>query len=144
MRIRTPIDLGATIRDRRTKLGLAQGALALKVGVSRQWIVEVEKGKPRAEIGLLLRTIHALGITLMTETADPGKKSGGNAAVDIDSIVAAAREKRKGPRNSSPLWRAGSKAGKLGVAWFISSSKQRRWVGGSHSALSSTSWLCYP
>jgi HTH-type transcriptional regulator/antitoxin HipB len=95
MRIRTPTDLGAAIRDRRTKLGLAQGALAQKVDVSRQWIVEVEKGKPRAEIGLLLRTIQALGIALMTETADPGKKNGGNAAVDIDSIVAAARERRK-------------------------------------------------
>jgi hypothetical protein len=45
MRIRTPTDLGAAIRDRRTKLGLAQGALAQKVDVSRQWIVEVEKGQ---------------------------------------------------------------------------------------------------
>lgn len=50
MRIRTPVDLGALIRDRRTKLGLDQRSLAKKVGVSRQWIVEVEKGKPRAEI----------------------------------------------------------------------------------------------
>jgi y4mF family transcriptional regulator len=64
MRIRTPIDLGAVIRDRRTKLGLDQKSLAAKVGVSRQWIVEVEKGKPRAEIGLVLRTVEALGITL--------------------------------------------------------------------------------
>jgi HTH-type transcriptional regulator/antitoxin HipB len=64
MRIRTPVDLGALIRERRIKLGLDQRSLAQKVGVSRQWIVEVEKGKPRAEIGLLLRTIAALGISL--------------------------------------------------------------------------------
>jgi HTH-type transcriptional regulator/antitoxin HipB len=98
MRIRTPTDLGAMIRDRRTKLGLDQGTLSQKAGVSRQWIVEVEKGKPRAEIGLLLRTIQALGIALMTETATPGAtpgKSGGRAAVDIDAIVTAARERRK-------------------------------------------------
>lgn len=95
MRVRTPTDLGAAIRDRRTKLGLGQGALAEKVGVSRQWIVEVEKGKPRAEIGLLLRTIQALGIALMAEMTAPARKSGGSAAVDIDSIVAAARERRK-------------------------------------------------
>ena len=64
MRIRTPVDFGALIRDRRLKLGLDQKTLAEKVGVSRQWIVEVEKGKPRAEIGLVLRTLAALDIQL--------------------------------------------------------------------------------
>ena len=73
MRIRTPTDLGALIRDRRIKLGLDQQSLAQKVGVSRQWIVEVEKGKPRAEIGLLLRTIDALGIQL-TRTRNPRQR----------------------------------------------------------------------
>ena len=33
MRIKTPTDLGAVIRDRRTKLGLDQKSLAVKVGV---------------------------------------------------------------------------------------------------------------
>ena len=64
MRIRTPADLGALIRDRRTKLRFDQKSLAAKVGVSRQWIVEVEKGKPRAEIGLIVRTIDSIGIQL--------------------------------------------------------------------------------
>jgi HTH-type transcriptional regulator/antitoxin HipB len=94
MRIRTPIDLGAVIRDRRTKLGLDQKSLAAKAGVSRQWIVEVEKGKPRAEIGLVLRTVEALGITLASD--DPGKTAQkGPPPIDIDSIIAGAREKRK-------------------------------------------------
>jgi len=95
MRIRTPADLGALIRDRRIKLALDQQSLARKVGVSRQWIVEVEKGKARAEIGLLLRTIDALGIQLMTEEDVPGKKRQTAPEVDIDSIVAAARGERK-------------------------------------------------
>jgi HTH-type transcriptional regulator/antitoxin HipB len=101
MRIRTPADLGALIRDHRTSLGLDQKSLAQKVGVSRQWIVDVEKGKPRAEIGLLLRTIGALGIALDAEKEDPGRPKDTtlshavDAHVDIDSIVAAARKKRK-------------------------------------------------
>jgi HTH-type transcriptional regulator/antitoxin HipB len=101
MRIRTPTDLGALIRDRRTKLGLDQKSLAKKVGVSRQWIVEVEKGKPRAEVGLLLRTIDALGILLDADKGGPGKPKDTSAShrvdayVDIDSIVESARRKRK-------------------------------------------------
>jgi HTH-type transcriptional regulator/antitoxin HipB len=101
MRVRTPADLGALIRDRRTKLGLDQKSLAAKVGVSRQWIVEVEKGKPRAEIGLLLRALGALGLSLDAEKERPPKPKdksvshGVDAFVDIDSIVASARRKRK-------------------------------------------------
>jgi HTH-type transcriptional regulator / antitoxin HipB len=100
MRIRTPADLGGLIRDYRTKLGFDQKSLAQKVGVSRQWIV-VEKGKAGAPIGLLLRTIGALGIALDAEKENPTKpidkslSSSAEAPVDIDSIVDSARRKRK-------------------------------------------------
>lgn len=96
MRIRTPADLGATIRDHRVKLGMDQRSLAEKVGVGRQWIVEVEQGKTRAQIGLLLRTINVLGISLSVETTSTraSKKDDGPPSVDIDAIVSAARKKR--------------------------------------------------
>jgi len=73
MLTRTPADLGAFIRERRTKLGLDQRSLAQKVGISRKWIVEIEKGKPRAEIGLILRTLKALGVSI--ELTDGTTKS---------------------------------------------------------------------
>jgi HTH-type transcriptional regulator/antitoxin HipB len=95
MRIRTPIDLGAVIRDRRKKLQLDQKSLAAKVGVSRQWIIEVEKGKPGAEIGLVLRTIEALGINLEVDETRKVTAQTSPPPVDIDSIVAAARQRRK-------------------------------------------------
>ena len=96
MRIRTPAELGALIRDHRIRLKLDQKSLAEKVGVSRQWIVEVEKGKPRAEIGLSLRTMTALGIRLVPETESYGKaRVRAESTIDIDSIVAAARTKRR-------------------------------------------------
>jgi HTH-type transcriptional regulator/antitoxin HipB len=63
MRIRTPLELGAFLRDLRKKRGLDQGSLAREVGVSRQWIVALEKGKPGAPIGLVFRTLNALGIS---------------------------------------------------------------------------------
>jgi HTH-type transcriptional regulator / antitoxin HipB len=95
MRIRTPADLGALIRDHRIKLGIDQRSLSQKVGVSRQSIVEVEKRKPRAEIGPLLRTIDAPGILLATEKESRRKKSDTAPTVDIDSIVAAGCGNRK-------------------------------------------------
>jgi HTH-type transcriptional regulator / antitoxin HipB len=70
MRIINPTDLGLAIRDRRRKLGLGQRELADRVGVSRQWIVEVEHGKARAEVGLVLRTLQALEIGLFLEAGD--------------------------------------------------------------------------
>ena len=95
MRIRTPADLGALIRSTRKKLRLDQSTLAKKIGVSRLWLVEIEKGKPRAEIGLVLRALDALRVNLTaTTTARPSRKDSGTA-VDIDRIVAAARDPHK-------------------------------------------------
>jgi HTH-type transcriptional regulator/antitoxin HipB len=100
MRIRAPIDIGNIIRERRKKLGLDQAALAKQVGVSRQWIVEVEKGKPRAEIGLVLRTLNALGIDLQVALQGSGEvvvvePPFGPAHVDIDAIIDRARGKKE-------------------------------------------------
>lgn len=100
MLLRTPIDIGFAIRDRRRGLGLGQAELAQRVGASRKWVVEVEKGKPRAEIGLLLRTLDALGLHLSIDAdgiATADKAAGGAAipTVDIDRVLDRARDKRK-------------------------------------------------
>src|SRR5689334_5960950 len=62
--LRTARDLGAFARDRRKRLGVDQASLAAKVGVSRSWLIDFEKGKPRSELGLVLRTLAALGLVL--------------------------------------------------------------------------------
>ena len=88
MLLRTPADVGAAIRQRRRRLGLGQQSLADRIGVSRQWVVEIEKGKPRAELALVLRALGTLGMSLsLGETA-------ARPAVDIDAIVEAARRPR--------------------------------------------------
>jgi len=91
MFIRTPTDLGAFIRDRRKQLKLDQAAFARRIGVSRQWIIWIERGHPRAELALVLRALDALDIQLDASTAEPRRRSG---AVDIDDIVARARKSR--------------------------------------------------
>lgn len=64
MRIRNAQEIGALVRDRRLKLQLSQAKLAQRVGVSRLWLVLLEKGKPTAQLGLVLRTLSALGLSL--------------------------------------------------------------------------------
>ena len=89
MRVRTATDLGAFIRERRAKLGMDQSDLAKKAGTSRKWIVEVEQGKPRAEIGLVLRTLKALGVSLDL-AADHAQKTVAASVpenVDINNIL---------------------------------------------------------
>ena len=98
MLIRTPADLGAFIRERRTKLGLDQRSLAQKVGISRKWIVEIEKGKPRAEIGLILRTLKVLEAPLeLSDGTNPSRRKDSAAmaspSVDIDNLLQSLRKK---------------------------------------------------
>jgi HTH-type transcriptional regulator/antitoxin HipB len=98
MVIRNSSDLGALIRERRIKLGLDQISLAKKAGTSRKWLIEVESGKPRAEIGLILRTLKALGIALaVSDTApdvSPARTKASPAAADIDQVIASLKRPR--------------------------------------------------
>jgi HTH-type transcriptional regulator / antitoxin HipB len=90
MLIRTPAELGAVVRDRRKQLKLDQAAFAKRIGVSRQWIILVEQGHPRAELGLVLRALDALDIQLDASAQQPRRRRAG--AVDIDAIVAKAKK----------------------------------------------------
>ena len=96
MYIRTAADLGAFIRERRTKLGMDQIALAEKAGTSRKWLVEVEQGKPRAEIGLILRTLKTLGVSidLSAEATHKTALTGEAKNVDINNILDSLKKKR--------------------------------------------------
>jgi len=91
MLVRTPADLGAVIRDRRKQLKLDQAAFAKRIGVSRQWVIEIERGHPRAELNLVLRAIDALDIRLDAGIEPTHQARGG---VDIDAIVAKAKKKK--------------------------------------------------
>ncbi len=105
MRLRTAADIGAAIRHKRRTLGLDQASLAKQVGVSRQWIVEMERGKPRAALRLVLRTLETLGIVLKigdARVAPSGTPIPG-AAVDLDALLEAHRTPRgRRPKERRP------------------------------------------
>jgi HTH-type transcriptional regulator/antitoxin HipB len=96
IQIRTPRDLGLLIRQQRRRLGLNQADLAGRAGVGRQWLVDIERGKAGAELGLILRTLAALDLTLTVRGDDEAGRHPDDAitAIDIDAIVDAAKKPR--------------------------------------------------
>lgn len=72
--ITTASQLGATIRGARARAGMTKTDLAERAGVSRRWLVALEAGEgARAELGKILDTLDAVGLTLTAteDTPDP-------------------------------------------------------------------------
>jgi y4mF family transcriptional regulator len=90
MLVKTVADIGQLVRQRRHRLGWDQRRLAKEAEVSRLWIIELEKGKPRASAELILRTLRVLGLSLLIEEAGADRPA---LDIDIDRIVDASRGK---------------------------------------------------
>lgn len=84
----SPEEIGTAIRAARRAAGLTQSELAARADVGRQWLVAVENGHPRAEIGMVLRVLDALGLGLSTAAAEErdGARPWLTAADAADSI----------------------------------------------------------
>lgn len=59
--IYSPVDLGVYLRDLRTQQHLTQAQLADELGVTRQYVVELEAGKPNLYSDRLFRALRLLG-----------------------------------------------------------------------------------
>ncbi|UKA64422.1 type II toxin-antitoxin system Y4mF family antitoxin [Arthrobacter sp. FW306-04-A] len=69
--IDTPAAAGAIIRARRQERGLSQQSLAESAGVSRKFIVDLEAGHERAELGKTMAVLHTLGLSLTASDPMP-------------------------------------------------------------------------
>jgi y4mF family transcriptional regulator len=58
----SPEDLGQVIRNRRKALRLTQDDLALDMGITRQRLGDLERGKPGIHLDVALRACKALGL----------------------------------------------------------------------------------
>lgn len=67
----TPNQFGETIRNARRALGLRQDELAGAAGVGLRFIVDLEAGKPTAQLGKALAVLDALGCDLRINTPAP-------------------------------------------------------------------------
>ena len=62
-RVLTPAEIGNVVRAARKAAGLRQYELAGAAGVGLRFLVELERGKPTAQLGKTLQVLQALGCT---------------------------------------------------------------------------------
>lgn len=76
-RIATSADLGAVIRESRLAARLTQAELAAKAGVSREWLIGLERGaRPRAELTKVLSVLDVLDLPLAVGRASSASGDG--------------------------------------------------------------------
>ena len=60
----TPAEIGGIVRTTRKLQNLRQDQLAGAATVGLRFIVDLEAGKPTAQIGKILQVLHALGCSI--------------------------------------------------------------------------------
>jgi len=60
----TPADVGKFVRETRREAGLTQEQLAGAAGVGVRFLIELEAGKPTAQLGKTLAVLQVLGCTV--------------------------------------------------------------------------------
>jgi HTH-type transcriptional regulator / antitoxin HipB len=85
--LRTPEQLGAAIRLRRKEKGLTQSGLAALLGAERKWVINLESGNSKAEIGLVLRALEALELRAsVIDAAGPTSRGKLPSASRLDHV----------------------------------------------------------
>lgn len=96
MWVRTLDDLGQVIRDRRKRLGWSQLKLAELVGVSRPWVISLEKGRPGADVARVLKAMAVMGLKLdVRQPAQPAEPRG---SMHFDAAAGADQQGEPPPR----------------------------------------------
>jgi len=131
--LKTPADLGNVILQRRKALGWDQARLAHEAGVSRQWIIEIEKGKPRAELQLVLRALNVLGIELDALHRAPSKASPSRQTLDLADVDHIVEYSRIEPDNTFGSWLGALH--KASPALSVLEKQQKKYNAQSNSAL---------
>ncbi|OHV79688.1 helix-turn-helix transcriptional regulator [Ensifer sp. LCM 4579] len=70
--VRNPADIGNLVRSTRKEQNLRQDELAGVAGVGLRFIVDLEAGKPTAQIGKVLQVLQTLGCSI--DILAPGER----------------------------------------------------------------------
>ena len=70
MRLKNTRDLGLLLQGRRKTIGWSQAGLAERLGITRQWVIALEKGSPGVAVGTVLKAFTALGLTFEANSGE--------------------------------------------------------------------------
>ena len=84
--LRNAEQLGRSVRLKRLEVGLSQNALAARLGVERKWVIHLEAGNPKAEIGLVLKILDELNLRASLSDADQAGKERRAAPSRLDEV----------------------------------------------------------
>jgi len=85
--LRTAEQLGAVIRLKRKEKDLTQSELAKLLGAERKWVINLESGNSKAEIGLVLRALEALNLRAsLTDGDKPNTRGTLREASPLDEV----------------------------------------------------------
>ncbi|MDY0914471.1 helix-turn-helix transcriptional regulator [Rathayibacter festucae] len=80
IKARKASDLPSIVRAVREESGLSQTELAERIGLSREYVVNLETGQPTLYARRLFRIMHELGITVFLEYRDSARDDDGVSA----------------------------------------------------------------
>ncbi len=85
MLLKTARDAAELIADGRRRLRWSQAELAGRIGVSRQWVSNMERGKTAAEFHLVLKALYALGYDVVVHSAGAiAEQKGGDEGTGLE------------------------------------------------------------
>jgi HTH-type transcriptional regulator/antitoxin HipB len=91
--------LGAAIRLKRREKRLTQSELAKLLGAERKWVLNLESGNSKAEIGLILRAIEVLGLrAFLTDKAAKAQSERGPHDLKTPRLDQVFQRLQRGPR----------------------------------------------
>ena len=73
MEVRAASDFGALVAERREVLNLSQAELARRAGVTREWVVRLEKGSTAVTLFRLMRVLRELNLVVDVSEVDDGE-----------------------------------------------------------------------
>ena len=73
MEVRAASDFGALDAERREVLTLSQAELARRAGVTREWVVRLEKGSTAVTLFRLMRVLRELNLVVDVSEVDDGE-----------------------------------------------------------------------
>lgn len=62
--------LAKLIKTARQHVGMSQIDLAVRLGVSRQTVIAIEKASPQVSVGIVFEAAHIVGVPLLSDSQD--------------------------------------------------------------------------